>query len=274
MGSFPSQSRPASAAPVRVPPLTSSTVDGQPYERRADIEGKILGALARGPTEWVTMAVSKGEDRLPDEALVFLIRTQNADRDLLGQLICELSRRTARVAGDFAQGFGRETLSELVLEVQNQVVDLVLEEGPSRQGEFLEVAFQTAVKHRTLNAVAKYKHSLRSKRQWATESYEDDAESQTLIESVPASYPSPEELIAQVEDEVQRRELVSRARGAVRDPRHLEAVILRYGYGWPMTDRDPTKATLTRYFGKSARQIQNWIHEALEAMRAAIGDKR
>ena len=59
---------------------------------------------------------------------------------------------------------------------------------------------------------------------------------------------------------------------SVKDRRHVDAVILHYVRGWPITDHDPTKPSLERHFGKSGRQIQNWIKSALATMRVAIGD--
>lgn len=104
------------------------------------------------------MAAANGEGRLPDEALAFLIRAiQNGDRDLFGRLIYELSRRTARIARYFAQGFDKDTTNEIIWKVEKEIIDLVLVEIPSRQSEFLEIAFRTAVERRTINIVAKRK---------------------------------------------------------------------------------------------------------------------
>jgi hypothetical protein len=81
-------------------------------------------------------------------------------------------------------------------------------------------------------------------------------------------------VLLQLADQTKRSILIRRALAAVKDPRHVHAVILRYVRGWPITDKDPTKPTLEKHFGKSARQIQNWITSALEAMRNAIGDSQ
>jgi hypothetical protein len=60
----------------------------------------------------------------------------------------------------------------------------------------------------------------------------------------------------------------------VKDPRHLEAVILRYREGWPFESGDPNVPDLVRHFKKSRKQIQRWISEALEVMRSVFGDKK
>ena len=68
------------------------------------------------------------KSRLCDETVVLLIRLA-CDRDL--------------------------EAVEIVWQVENEVGDLALSEIPSRQSEFLEVAFRRAVERRTINAVAK-----------------------------------------------------------------------------------------------------------------------
>lgn len=271
MSVSPPSSQPAPVPPARVPPLTSSTEKGEPYKRRADIEAKILRALERPLAEWAAMAAATGAGRLPDEALVFLIRAiQNGDRDLFGRLINELSRRTARIARHFVQGYDKDTTNEIIWKVEKEIIDLVLVENPSRQSEFLEIAFRTAVERRTINIVAKQKQYPQPLRRAPAEPPEGEEEAERLTELVPG----PEEILAELEHRTRRPELIKIAVAAVKDPRHREAVILRHVHGWPITDKDPTKPTLERHFGMSGRQIQNWITNALEAMRAAIGDSR
>jgi hypothetical protein len=251
------------------------TEKGEPYKRRTDIEGKILRALERPSAEWTTIAAATGEGRLPDEALVFLIRAiQNGDRDLFGRLIYELSRRTARIARHLAQGFDKDTTDDIIWKVEKEIIDLVLVKIPSRQSEFLEVAFRRAVERRTINIVAKQKQFPRPLHRAPAEPPEGEEAAERLAELVPDERPGPEEILAELEDRTRRPELIKIALAAVKDPRHVEAVILRHVHGWPITDKDPTKPTLERHFGISGRQIQNWITDALETMRGAIGDIR
>lgn len=258
----------------RVPPLTCSTLDGRPYRRRADVEESILHALERPPAEWPAMASRTGEGHLPDEAVVFLMREiRSNDRDNLGRLVHELGLRIARIAKRHAQGFDRDTTFEIVEKVEKQVIDLILAETPSRQSEFLEIAFQKAVERRTINAVAKRKQAPLPLRAAPVEAREDDDEEpERLTERVPDERPNPEEIVSEFEDLGRRPELVRKALNAVKDPRHRDAVILRYLRNWPITDQDPNKPTLARHFGVSGRQIRNWLNDALKAMRAAIGD--
>ena len=65
---------PPKARHLIVPQLTSKTENGELYKGRADVEDSIAQGLAQPPSEWVAIATVKGEHRLADEALVFLIR--------------------------------------------------------------------------------------------------------------------------------------------------------------------------------------------------------
>lgn len=269
------KSLPPSAPAAHVPPLTSSNEGGEPYTRRADIEATILQVLRQPPTEWVGMATATGKGRLPSEVLVFLARTlKNGNLQVFGWLIAELCRRLARIAKPLAQGFDSGTTFEIVCRVESEVVALLLAENPSRQSEFLEIAFNQAVQRRTINVVEKYQHRPAILSYLRAEASDEDDESESLVERVKDERPGPEDIVSQLEDAARRPELLRLAFAAVQDHRHVEALILRYVRGWPITDKDPTKPSLARHFKMSERQIRNWIRNGLEAMRAAIGDKR
>jgi hypothetical protein len=61
--------------------------------------------------------------------------------------------------------------------------------------------------------------------------------------------------------------LIRRGCRAVKDRRHLQAFILRYVHGWPITSNDPAKPDLVRRFKKSRWQIKNWLDGVREVMR-------
>jgi DNA-directed RNA polymerase sigma subunit (sigma70/sigma32) len=214
------------------------------------------------------------ETCLSSETVVFLIRqVRGDDLDLFGRLVGALSGRTARIAKCWAQGFDKGTTEEIVLQVEIKIIELLLAKTPSRQSDFLEVAFGKAVERQTINAVAKRKRSPLALLKHAP-ACDDAAQSERPTEEIEDERPSPEEIFAELEAKIQRPELIKKASAAVTDHRHLEAVILRHVRGWPITDKDTTKPSLARHFGKSEKQIRNWIKDALEAMRAAIGDKK
>ena len=236
-----------------IPPLTKSKLDGTPYKRRADIEACIAEVLQRPQNEWATIA---GE--LPDEALVFIIRQADKnDSNLIGGLVKDLSRRIVNVGRRWAKGFSLVTTEEILLAVETKVIELVFLERPSRQSEYLEIAFANAVKKRTLSEVI----AQRNQASIMCPPVEERGQQQPIDDGA-----GPLEIILKAEN----AKLARRALAAVPDERHRQAVVLRHVRGWPLTCSDPTQPSLERHFGMSGRQIQNWITSALEIMRAEI----
>lgn len=70
--SSPSSSS-ASINAAQAAPLTCATKGGKLYERFKDVEAAFSKALEKPPPEWPDLARAKGKDRLPSEALVYLI---------------------------------------------------------------------------------------------------------------------------------------------------------------------------------------------------------
>ena len=258
---------------VSVAPLVSVDKTGKPYTRRADVEVVISQMLARPPEEWVVAAQRTGNGRLPTEALVFLIRTlRGSDKNLVGALVNILCRRLLAVARSIAGGFETAEREEILREVQDQIIELLFPKVPTRQTEFLEIAFRKAVKRRTLNVVEKVKK--RPKLVVVADKRDEEDDPEHLVELLPEKRPNVEEVLLRLADDAQRSILIRKALGAVKDRRHVEAVILRYVYGWPISHSNPAQPSLEKHFGKSGRQIQNWIAGALAAMRKAAGDSQ
>jgi hypothetical protein len=238
----------------KIPPLTKSTIDGAPYRRRADIEARIAEVLQRPQNEWATIAAA-----LPDEALVFIIRQADKNEsNLIGALTRELSRRIVNVGRRWAKGFSTVTTEEILYTVETKVIELVFAERPSRQSEYLEMAFSRIVKGKTLNEVLKYRDRPASIKR---AQHEDRKPEEPIYDGA-----GPLDQLFKAED----AGLVRRALAAVSDERHRKAVVLRHVNGWPLTSSDPAQPSLEKHFGMSGRQIQNWITSALEIMRAEI----
>ena len=259
---------PKSGLLARVQPLRSSRADGKPYERSATVQTEIGRILCLPQSDWIAEA----ED-LQNETLVFLIRqTRRADPQLYDRLFQELSKRITRLARRSVRGFDRTTAQEIVLKVEIDILELVLAEEPSRKTDFLEIAFAQAIERRTLNAVRNHNNSPMGRRGeiLADATNEDGDEIERPIELAADDRPGPEAVLLQLQDEARRPELLQKAYDAVEDPRHLEAVILHYSHGWPITCKDPGKKDLARHFNATPRQIKYWIATALKAMREAL----
>lgn len=258
---------------ICIAPLVSVDKTGKPYRRRADVEVVISEMLALPVEDWVVAAQRTGSGRLPTEALVFLIRTlRGSDKNLVGALVNILCRRLLAVARSIARGFETAVMEEIFREVQDQVIELLFAKIPTRQTEFLEIAFRKAVERRTINVIEKVKK--RPKLVVVDDRRDDEDDPEHLVESLPENRPNAQEVLLRLADATQRSILVRTALAAVKDRRHMEVVILRYVYGWPISHSNPAQPSLEKHFGKSGRQIQNWIAGALEAMRNAIGDSQ
>ena len=260
--------------PRSPPSLTCRTLKGDLYERRPDVTTAISAALVQPPTDWPSMAGAAGEGRLPSEAVVFLARCASSiDRDVFGRLAWEISHRAARKAQRWARGFDQTTTEEIIENVERTVTNLLLAETPSRQSEFLEVEFNTAVKHFTLKAVEKRRNAPLPLTAFQLSPDADDEDSERPTELVKDEGTQPDELAEELHDPVRRAALFRLARRAVRDHRHYEAFVLHHGFRWPLSTGDPAKPSLEQYFGRSERQIRNWITEAREAIHKAIGEE-
>jgi hypothetical protein len=258
MSTSPEMRKVASLAPL--PALTFSTPEGKLYVRSNVVEAESQKILQLPVRDWIPAARS-----LKSESLVFLIRYIRDKDEISGRLLQQLSERTVRIANHRVHAVYPEVRENIVLQVEIEIMQLVLAPTVSRQSEFLEVAFGQAVARRTTDAVRKFRTSLMGRQgNGLLLADEDGGEIERLIETVPDDSPSPEQIC-------QFRELIAKGTTFVKDPRHLEALILRYVEGWPMTEADPDKPCLVRHFQVSARQIQTWINIAREQIREGLG---
>ncbi|HEY2383225.1 MAG TPA: hypothetical protein VGK48_18780 [Terriglobia bacterium] len=245
--------------PIVIPPLTSRTDEGELYMRPEAVEAELLSVLPQGPAEWI-----KGRTKLKSESLVFLHRylRRSKDDDAAGRLQQEINARTMRMGKRWIYGIDKEGTDFIVSEVEAEIDELLLAEIPSRQSEYLEVGFGQTVYRRTKDAVERFKNTpFAHKGNTVTETYDENGQEEVdLLEQVPDSGARPE-------SEVLWADWVEKTLRFVTNPKHREAVILRYLRGWPITSKDPEESCLSRYFKVSSRQIQTWIDIALKQMK-------
>jgi DNA-directed RNA polymerase specialized sigma24 family protein len=259
---------------VSVPPLTSTKLDGTPYVRHADVTAAIAQALSLPQDQWEEWAARSDATRMPGEVLVFLVKaTAGSDRNLFGRLVWQLNLRIEAIAKRWSRGFDPHTTEEVLESVARRVLDIALVTSPTRQSDFLEVAFSKAVKRHTINVVEKRRNapvSLTAAPHAGDEDDEDDLERPT--ETVVDEGPPPDELAAKLQDKEKHAVALRLAQGLVKDIRHYQAVILHYQLEWPLSSTDPAKPSLVDYFGVSERQIRNWMKDGRAAIRKALED--
>jgi hypothetical protein len=193
-------------------------------------------------------------------------------RDVAGPLLKEIGQRTLRHARRKVKWLDPMQAEHVVEKVEYSILLLLLSEEPSRQADFLEIAFAKSVEQRTLDEIRKLKSStLLGHRGEFRPAYGDtdvsEFESKRPLLLAPDSRPDPLEIFLKAEDKERVKALVEKASGAMKDPRHLEAVVLHFVHGWPIESKKGIP-DLVSHFGVSARQIRKWIATALKEMRA------
>jgi DNA-directed RNA polymerase specialized sigma24 family protein len=247
--------------------LSHQTRDGRRYVRRAEVRDEIHRAIGADPAAWDV-------PRFQSETIVHLLRqfrTCAGTMSAYTKLVEQLGRMIARIVADYSKGIDASSREELIDQVQNDVIALILAPSRSRKGEFLEVSFRRVVKGLVLNAVDAHFDRLRALPTVQLVADRDDGylDGRDPGAAVADDGPLPDEIV--IREEVRR--LVRSSLDAITDPRHREAVILRFEFGWPITDKDPTTPTLCGHFKRKERQIRNWLQTALDQMRESIGEK-
>jgi hypothetical protein len=253
----------------------STIAPASKYKRWPDLEAEIQRVSRLPQAHWLSELPD-----LHDETVAYLtMRTDKGMPQLFASLLQEVAKRTVAVAKRWARGLDKIQAEYIISQVEMEILELALSETNCLQREFLEYSFAKAVEHRTLNAVEKYRNSTMGKREeFVPESDGSDIgdldEIERPIEFLNDGRPGQLATLLKIEDETLQQELVKTASAAVKDPRHLEAVILHHVEGWPISSKDPNKWTLERYFKAKPRTIKYWLKNALEAMQDAIGEKK
>jgi hypothetical protein len=267
MSEFPDPPDLSSRARIRM--LASTVADGKAYERWKDVEDEIQKASRLHQSDLITQAQG-----FQSETLVFFIRqTHRVEKEISAVLLQELTKRTLRLARRWVWGLDRMAVEDIVLKVEMSILELVLSDKSSRQTDFLEIAFAKSVQQRTLDAVKKYKNSTMSHLvEFVPQNRDDDGdefdEIERPIELAADNRPSQEAIVLQLEDIALARKLIETAYEIAKDPRHVEAAVLRYGHGWPIRSKNG-KHDLVTYFNARAAQVKYWSAEGLKALRAA-----
>jgi hypothetical protein len=250
-----------SVSAARTRRLQSLNAKGKDYQRWYDVEAEIQRILHSHESGWIAEAPD-----LRNESLVFLIRhVREGGREIYGHLLQELMNRIVHMARHWVSGFDEATKDYLLGQIDIEMLKLVLAEKPTRRSDYLEIAFAKALRQLTFNVIRKHSKSPMGRRGEAiptTDEDDDPEEIERPLDFVPDNGRSPQTLVLQAD-------LIRKIKERVQDPRHFEAALLHWGYGWPITSTDPDRDCLTRYFGVSQRHIKYWLEKVMPVMRAA-----
>jgi len=240
-------------------PLTSMSPEGIPYTRFEATEIQIVRMLLLLQSAWILAAPD-----LHAETLVYLIREiHGRDDELFGLLAAELAKRVWGIGGAFAQGFDLITKEDILWRVEQQIFKLVLAETPSRQSDFLEIAFGRAVERRTNDAVEKHNATTWGLREvLARPDNDDDDDGDELERSIADSRAGPEENLLHREEEAVRRKRYWKMRRVVKNPMHLEALRLQICEGYSIEE-------LMACFNATRGKVNYALETAKKQMRDA-----
>jgi hypothetical protein len=245
-----------------IAPLTQRKKDGSPYVRPPDVEAEIAEVVASDPATWSVSV-------LKSETLVHLVRWlwKRNDLRLIGKVIDCLGKRIAQIARDFSSGLGKSGAEDFAIEIAEELNLLIFAQAATRQSEFLECAFRTAVRRRAINKRTKLRERLKHEKcESSLPEIESDGKEIGIVSLHADGEPAPDQMASDSES-------TGRTLAAVSNPLHREAFVLHCLQGWPLYDEDETIPTLSTRFGRSPRQIQNWIAKARSEMRTALGDE-
>lgn len=253
-------------------PLTRCNSEGVIYQRTEIVEAQIVVALALPPWQLIERAQITDYQSpfyLKEECLVYLIREyyQHGYESIVNDLSAVLLLRCEHVIKAKLSIFGpivlEDARQDVIAEVFAQIVDL-----DSDRGDFLQVRFQVVLRRLVIEA---FRRQRRERKQEAMQTVlfmsDQNAETESdgsapgnLVEEIVAPGISTEEWI------LCRDALFSL------DSPHRTAYVLRYYYGWPVEDRDPSVPTISRYFKKTSRTIRTWLREAEQAIERWRGE--
>jgi hypothetical protein len=216
--------------------------------------------------------MAKAKD-LRNETLVFLIRrTHRISDEVCGGLLEELRKRILPLAYGRIMNLDDVAAEEIVMNVEIEILEVILTKERSRNTEYLEIAFGQAIDRLTVEAIRKQDHSpMGHRNQIVKKPKGDESIAIKQLQLIPDDGPSPADILLNLEDENGRHQLLLKACNAVKDRRHLEAVIRHHGHGEPITSKKRGVDTLVRRFRQPPRKIKYWLATGLEQMRAALG---
>jgi hypothetical protein len=260
----------AQNGPVR--PLAALTKGGEPYKRPEAVDIEIGRMLCLHQSEWLANL-----EELLSETIVYLIReVQQGDKEVFGRLIYELNRRIPRLASRWVRDFDPTTTEEILFKVEKEIFYLVLAPKPTRQSEYLEVAFGQAVKRQTINLVEKYRHNPMVRSGEIVPSsgdYENNEPKVTErpIELAPDDRSGPQATFLEAEGKTLQPELLKQAFDAVKDPVDLKVFKLHHLEGMPIQSSDQNQEDLVRRTGETRRRIKYRLERTMQLIRKALG---
>lgn len=256
---------------TEVAPLTRADPQrpGQAYRRHEEVETQIKIALALAPAQLVERARLRDHhspDYFQEECLVYLIREHLRlnHHELVDALAGELSGRCAKhidgkIRTFLAPTYIEDCFNDAVATLFEQIID-----PDSDRGDFAQVCFWVFLDARIFNVLRGYlKRQLQDRKTNSVDAQIDDDDYN----------PSVSEALKVKEDAIIDQAQIIEGLDVLDEPIRTAFFMRHYG-GWEIENKDPEVFTISRYFGKSSRQIRRWLEDAGEKLRLRRGDKQ
>lgn len=258
---------------LQIRPLTHRNASGDAYQRTPEVSHQIKKALALTPAQMVERAKIRdyrSPDSLREECLVYLIREHHrlGQDAIVDDLTAALIGRCAKYINEKLQALGYDEVERAFRDVVGSLFELILDLDDDR-GDFLQVRFWVVLQRLVIATFHKYKDDLNraadtiSLASLAGYEGDDDDDSGHTAHAEPRR-----ETTIPIDQLVLAREGLN----AIEEP-YRTAFILAHHERWPIDSKDPLTPSISRYFGKTGRTIQNWLYKAEEALERWRGQQ-
>ena len=262
--------RGASCLPI---PLTRTNADGEVYQRDAVVDEQIQEAIKLGAEALRRRSRITDKDSsefLKEEALVYLIRHNHCagNRQMVEALSESLLSRCAKLINSklmsLKSSLKEDGYAEVVKELFVRILNLECD-----RGDFLQVRFWIYLERLTVQ-VFREQHKQQTIQRDAIRltslpGYDEEEGDQFKSKGGLSHHNTftPPTFDTEVIDRILINKALSRLNGRFRC-----VYLLRYYWGWPIEDQDPSVQTISRHFNKTPRTIRNWLRNAEQKLKA------
>lgn len=260
---------------MNVQPLTRKNSEGEVYERTEEVERQISAALTMEPGPLIARAQVrdyKAHGYLREECLVYMVREylRRGKMWVVKRLLQILVSRSVKFVNKKLQALDPQDVDDAFNTVFKKLCDQVRALDSDR-GDFLQVRFWVVLGQLATSTFSEHLEEVnRVKSQspisslpgYESES-EDELESRTATSSGNEQDPS-----ISVEDLVLSREALR----SIKNPYHRAAFVLHFYSDWKIESKNADEPTISKYFGRTPRAINNWLRAAEEDLKRWRGE--
>lgn len=244
-------------------PLTRSNKAGNVYRRSEQVELHIQGLVRLLDNDLVARARNQDKDSLDylqEETLVYWIREyfHRGDSGRAGDLAEILLERSVKLIhsklGRLGPDRALQAKHDVISDLFKDIFDL-----ESDRSDFLQVRFWLTLERRIINVFKQYIRDDNRAVPLSVPGEDDEIDEDDISKDLEIREPTLTSSI------VEQREVIRDALASIDEP-FRTAFVLYYYEDWPIESKDAGVLTISRYFKKTPRTIQNWLKRAEQAL--------